>query len=661
MMKNLKNGFGLVVVLMLLMWLMPVGAFAEESIAAGETTSQQVNTEVQISIKKPVQEMVDSSGEIEPETTFDDAQTIILSGTGDNYPEPWRSGGGTPYYANGIWQFNYDSWGYAVQNCTSWVAWALHDRNGFEIPRAIGNASDWGIWARNNGYAVDGIPKIGSVAWWSSNHVAWVKSVNSDGTVTIEEYNYNWNGAYNCRNIPINSTQYQYIHFKDMDTNPPDTSNNRIGALTNSGDYYVKEGGLDAAWVGEFTGAKQVMLTGNRIGVLGANGDFYVKEGGVDASWVKELTGVKQGILSGNRIGALTENGDFYVKEGGLDAAWVMEYTGVKQGMLSGNRIGVLGTGGDFFVKEGGLDGLWVLEYTGAKQGLLSGDRIGVLETSGEFYVKEGGLDAPWVKELTDVKQGALLDSNDSNLVDDTIPLSGINLNKNNLNLGTGNSENLIVSYTPNNTTDNKNITWSSSDSSVATVDGSGKINALKVGSSKITATVGSLKAECLVNVNSLNDNKEKIGCIYQTQIENIGWQGWKNSGEMCGTSGQGLRLEGIEIKLDKQDYDLGVAYSTHVQNFGWQDLVSDGIMSGTSGKGLRLEAIKINLTGTDSDKFDIYYQVHAQNFGWLDWAKNGTESGTAGCGYRLEGIRIVILPKNDPAPGSTERPFVQI
>ncbi|MDO9490949.1 bacterial Ig-like domain-containing protein [Acetobacterium sp.] len=149
------------------------------------------------------------------------------------------------------------------------------------------------------------------------------------------------------------------------------------------------------------------------------------------------------------------------------------------------------------------------------------------------------------------------------------------------------------------------------------------------------------------------------LNCSYRTHVQNVGWQDWKTNGAMSGTSGQGLRLEGIEIKVDNQNNDLGIQYSTHVQNIGWQGWQYNGTMSGTSGQALRLEAIKINLTGTDAGKFDIYYQVHAQNFGWLDWAKNGQESGTAGFGYRLEGIRIQIVPKGDPAPGSTTRPFV--
>lgn len=146
----------------------------------------------------------------------------------------------------------------------------------------------------------------------------------------------------------------------------------------------------------------------------------------------------------------------------------------------------------------------------------------------------------------------------------------------------------------------------------------------------------------------------------YRTHVQNVGWQGYSYGGGMSGTSGKGLRLEGIKININESGYAVGVKYSTHVQNIGWQDFVKDGAMSGTEGKSLRLEAIKINLTGADADKYDIYYQVHAQNFGWLDWAKDGESAGTEGFGYRLEAIKIVVAPKGSAAPGLTVKPFVK-
>ncbi|WKY44692.1 DUF4430 domain-containing protein [Eubacteriaceae bacterium ES2] len=148
------------------------------------------------------------------------------------------------------------------------------------------------------------------------------------------------------------------------------------------------------------------------------------------------------------------------------------------------------------------------------------------------------------------------------------------------------------------------------------------------------------------------------ISVSYQTQIQNVGWQGIRSCGALSGTEGQGLRLEGIKINTNTSGYDVGVTYQTHIENVGWQAEVSDGSLSGTVGQSLRLEGIKINLTGEDADLCDIYYQVHAQNVGWMGWAKNGEAAGTEGFGYRLEGIHIVVVPKGQAAPGSTANAF---
>ncbi len=144
----------------------------------------------------------------------------------------------------------------------------------------------------------------------------------------------------------------------------------------------------------------------------------------------------------------------------------------------------------------------------------------------------------------------------------------------------------------------------------------------------------------------------------YQSHVQNVGWQGWKSNGETSGTSGQSLRLEGMNIKLE--GIDGGIEYRTHVQNIGWMDWVANGKMSGTSGRSLRLEAINIRLTGNAANKYDIYYRVHAQNLGWMDWAKNGDAAGTAGFSYRLEAIQIRLVDKGGAAPGTTENAFIQ-
>lgn len=190
-----------------------------------------------------------------------------------------------------------------------------------------------------------------------------------------------------------------------------------------------------------------------------------------------------------------------------------------------------------------------------------------------------------------------------------------------------------------------------------------------------VTPIFGSVKAEdnLAPTENAVNTTADSVaqatnsepaanatmGCSYRTHVQNVGWQSFVSNGVISGTEGLGLRLEGIEVKLENVTGDVGVEYTTHVENIGWQNYVNNGAISGTSGQSLRLEAIKIRLTGIAAENYDLYYQVHAQNFGWLDWAKNGASAGTEGFGFRLEGIKIMVVPKSDPAPGPTNRPFV--
>lgn len=172
------------------------------------------------------------------------------------------------------------------------------------------------------------------------------------------------------------------------------------------------------------------------------------------------------------------------------------------------------------------------------------------------------------------------------------------------------------------------------------------------------------VKAKVAGTTDPVDPTLPTVSCLYRTHIQNDGWEtAFKSDGQMSGTAGRSLRLEGIEIKLEG-DSNLGIQYKTHIENIGWENVwKANGDMSGTKGQGLRLEAIDIQLTGTDADKFDVYYRVHAQNFGWLNWAKNGDSAGTAGFGYRLEGIKIVVVPKGETPPaveaGTNDLAFV--
>lgn len=140
-----------------------------------------------------------------------------------------------------------------------------------------------------------------------------------------------------------------------------------------------------------------------------------------------------------------------------------------------------------------------------------------------------------------------------------------------------------------------------------------------------------------------------ELAVNYQTHVQDLGWQAAVKNGDVSGTSGKSLRLEGIKIDVANVAFHKmtgGIQYQTHVQKIGWQNPVSDNALSGTTGQALRLEAIRINLTGTLSQNYDVYYRVHVQDRGWLGWAKNGASAGSEGQSLRLEAIQINLVKK---------------
>ena len=83
-----------------------------------------------------------------------------------------------------------------------------------------------------------------------------------------------------------------------------------------------------------------------------------------------------------------------------------------------------------------------------------------------------------------------------------SVSVTGVSLNKDSLNLYVGGNETLTATVEPANAT-NQNVTWKSSNTSVATVDANGNITAVGAGTAQITVTTadGSFTAACAVTV----------------------------------------------------------------------------------------------------------------------------------------------------------------
>jgi surface antigen len=142
--------------------------------------------------------------------------------------------------AKHIWFYNGsygDPWGFALRNCTSFVAWRLRMTNGlgdFENHFGgvhWGNAAQWNEAATQLGYLADDVPAVGAVAQTDDGphgHVAWVSAVG-DGTVTVEEYNMAVAGGYDVRTVPASS--FRYLHLDDL-APAPYLGSTRAGVAT---------------------------------------------------------------------------------------------------------------------------------------------------------------------------------------------------------------------------------------------------------------------------------------------------------------------------------------------------------------------------------------------------------------------------------------------
>lgn len=129
------------------------------------------------------------------------------------------------------------------------------------------------------------------------------------------------------------------------------------------------------------------------------------------------------------------------------------------------------------------------------------------------------------------------------------VPATGVTLNKDTLSLGTGESETLIATVSPDNAT-NKTVKWESSDTSVATVDSNGKVTALKKGTATITVTTedGEYTATCALSVACSHTNTTVHHAVASTcQVQ--------GNNEYTTCDDCGVVISGSDAKLPLADH----------------------------------------------------------------------------------------------------------
>jgi len=112
-----------------------------------------------------------------------------------------------------------DSWGMYNRECVSYTAWKVYQTYGY-MPYwgGSGNANQWPGDARAAGIPTSSTPKADSVAIWNVGafgHAMWVEAVNSDGSLWVSQYNYDYQGHYSEMAVSASMARnLTYIYFQ---------------------------------------------------------------------------------------------------------------------------------------------------------------------------------------------------------------------------------------------------------------------------------------------------------------------------------------------------------------------------------------------------------------------------------------------------------------
>lgn len=137
-------------------------------------------------------------------------------GGGVSIPGGIPGGGGYPgVWANAPLDAYVDPWGLYTRECVSYVAWKIHS-TGRYVPHfgGAGNANQWPSTAARHGISSGSTPKAGAAAVMNIGyygHVMYVESVNGDGTITVSDYNFAWDGLY--RYYTRSASGLTYVYF----------------------------------------------------------------------------------------------------------------------------------------------------------------------------------------------------------------------------------------------------------------------------------------------------------------------------------------------------------------------------------------------------------------------------------------------------------------
>ena len=402
--------------------------------------------------------------------------------------------------------------------------------------------------------AATGVPSmlyVGNTQVISSTETTYWKT-NASGAlervVGANDTSNNWNVKYDPNSATLtlswatitgsggieSTSQDAGIYALCSSNNPVSLTIKLIGTNTITGSYGIY---VDAQQ-GEIVGTNASLLIQNSgndgsLEVSGSNHGIFVKSGTGNASVTIENASVDAKTTQTNSgyAGVYVHSSaratnfpqlSLAVNGGSLTTSGSASGEGIKFYVASSQAIGAttnLTVTDNAIVdaRNGGISAKQIsnpintdISATGSSGGIVfngnTGTVYGKVELQEDLEIGEGeSLDIPNGARLT-IDSGATL-TVDGGKLTGNIPTNGVvykvtevKLDKTNLSLEVGDTATLTATVEPDEAS-NKNVTWESSDSSVATVDANGVVTAVAQGSTTIKATVDGKSAECTVTV----------------------------------------------------------------------------------------------------------------------------------------------------------------
>jgi hypothetical protein len=181
-----------------------------------------------------------------------------------------------------------DGRGFFQGQCTSWVAHRLSQLNGISFSnwyagRHWGDADQWAEVAKSIRIKPSDKPTAGDVAWYARGHVAYVESVDPDGSIMISEMNFDGHNGFRMITLYPGSSSWpdKFIHLADIvpgaatvvpvDTTAP-TAPDDLHVVTHRGRIGVSWKPSTDAWG---VSGYRISRSGAPLGTLSADATTY--------------------------------------------------------------------------------------------------------------------------------------------------------------------------------------------------------------------------------------------------------------------------------------------------------------------------------------------------------------------------------------------------